>query len=119
MPVRAPRICSCGKVVPAGTLCACQAKRAAERKARHDQRRPNSSQRGYDRQWRNARESFLKQNPHCAFCWAPATVVDHKIPHKGDPGKFWNRNNWAALCTSCHSSAKQRQERRLHKDQPE
>nr|WP_274517359.1 HNH endonuclease signature motif containing protein [Chromobacterium haemolyticum] len=42
----------------------------------------------------------------------PATVVDHIEPHQGDQAKFWDKTNWQALCTPCHSSEKQRQERR-------
>jgi len=42
--------------------------------------------RGYDARWREARALFLKKHPLCAFCQAegkiaPATVVDHIIPH--------------------------------------
>lgn len=31
-----------------------------------------------------------------------ATVVDHKIPHKGDMRLFWDRNNWQAMAKVCH-----------------
>jgi 5-methylcytosine-specific restriction protein A len=31
-----------------------------------------------------------------------ATVVDHIIPHRGDEKLFWDRDNWQALCKSCH-----------------
>lgn len=116
MPVRAPRICSCGEVIASGEACPCQIRRAAERKARHDQRRPNSSQRGYNRDWEKARAAFLRSRPFCAFCGAPASVVDHITPHKGDQLLFWDRNNWSPLCTPCHSGAKQRQERRVKKE---
>ena len=40
-----------------------------------------------------------------------ATVVDHKIPHKGDPQLFWDETNWQSLCAPCHDSHKQSQER--------
>lgn len=83
-----------------------------ERKARHDARRPNSSQRGYDRRWEVERAAFLKVNDSCAMCGAPATVVDHKVPHRGDESLFWSRSNWQAICVPCHSGRKQRQERR-------
>ncbi|OJH45843.1 HNH endonuclease [Paracoccus sp. SM22M-07] len=117
MPVRAPRICSCGGVVPSGARCPCQIKRAAERKARFDKTRPNSSQRGYNREWQNARAAFLRLHPYCTACGARAALVDHKTPHRGDQRLFWDKTNWAALCTPCHSGAKQRLERRLMKDQ--
>lgn len=112
MPISAPRICACGKVVPHGTRCACQQKRDAERKARHDQRRPSARERGYDSKWDKARTAFLAVHRTCAKCGAPSRVVDHIIPHKGDMRLFWNRGNWQALCTTCHSSRKQREERR-------
>ena len=41
----------------------------------------------------------------------PATVVDHKIPHKGDSVLFWNQENWQSLCGTCHDSVKQAEER--------
>lgn len=36
-----------------------------------------------------------------------ATVVDHKVPHKGDEALFFNPLNLQALCKRCHDSAKQ------------
>ena len=49
---------------------------------------------------------FLEEHPLCAFCEmegkeVPATVVDHIIPHRGDPAIFWDRNNWVPLCREC------------------
>ncbi len=57
--------------------------------------------------WRTARQSFLKSNPLCAECerkgkLTSATVVDHKIDHKGDLDKFWDVSNWQPLCKQCH-----------------
>ncbi|MCG8990866.1 HNH endonuclease [Laribacter hongkongensis] len=40
-----------------------------------------------------------------------ATVVDHITPHRGDQRLFWDSSNWQPLCASCHSGAKQREER--------
>ena len=115
MPVRAPRICSCGKMVPSDAKCPCQIQRAAERKARFDKTRPNSSQRGYNREWANARARFLRQHPYCVACGALASLVDHKTPHRGDQTIFWDKSRWQSLCTPCHSGAKQRLERRQHR----
>ena len=39
-------------------------------------------------------------------------VADHKIPHRGDPTLFWDEKNLQCLCTWCHSSTKQAEERR-------
>ena len=67
-----------------------------------DERRPNSTERGYGHKWRQAREGYLKKHPTCVKCGAPATVVDHIKPHKGDKQLFWDRDNWQALCKRCH-----------------
>ena len=32
----------------------------------------------------------------------PASVVDHVVPHRGDAGRFWDQDNWEALCKTCH-----------------
>lgn len=76
-----------------------------------------SAQRGYGYKWQKAREQFLQQNPLCIRCKAEdkitvATVVDHRIPHRGDQKLFWDRKNWDPLCTHHHSSDKQREEAR-------
>lgn len=70
----------------------------------------------YGHAWQKARAAFLTQHPLCAMCMSfgrlePATVVDHIKPHRGDPGLFWARDNWQALCKRCHDSHKQRFER--------
>lgn len=109
---RAPRICACGRVVAYGVKCACEMQRAKERKARHDATRPSASARGYDSKWREARAGFLAKHPHCVRCGAPATIVNHKIPHKGDKAIFWQRANWEAVCEPCHNGPIQSQERR-------
>ncbi len=79
--------------------------------------RPTAAARGYDRRWRKAREAYLRAHPLCAGCKAagkitPASDVDHIAPHRGERKLFWDRENWQSLCTSCHSSHKQREERR-------
>lgn len=112
MPYRAPRLCRCGNRVASGVRCPCERQEDAERKARFDKRRPNSSARGYTRAWEDTRRRYLARHPLCQRCGKLATTVDHRRPHKGDPALFWDRENWQALCTSCHSSAKQRAERR-------
>ena len=112
MPIRAPAICQCGRAVPSGSRCLCRAQADRERKARHDQSRPSAQERGYNGKWQTARKDFLASHPTCAMCGAPSTVVDHRTPHRGDKKLFWSRSNWQPLCTSCHSSRKQSQERR-------
>ncbi|WP_347710389.1 HNH endonuclease signature motif containing protein [Ancylobacter sp. WKF20] len=112
MPVRAPRICGCGHKVASGVQCPCEARRAADRKARADQNRPSARERGYDGKWQTERAAFLKAHPTCKRCGQPATVVDHVVPHRGDRKLFWSRSNWQPLCTPCHSRAKQADEAR-------
>jgi 5-methylcytosine-specific restriction protein A len=112
MPYRAPRICACGIKVAFGNRCACQIRKAAARKARHDRNRASASARGYDGAWRRARAEYLRANPTCRRCGAPATVVDHIEPHKGNRALFWNRANWQPLCDHCHNRAKQAEEKR-------
>lgn len=106
MPIAAPRICFCGKVVPNGVRCACRARQKREA----DQRRPSARQRGYTSKWDKARAEFLVGNPICSApgCDMPATVVDHIEAHKGDMRLFWNRRNWQSLCKRHHDGWKQR-----------
>jgi 5-methylcytosine-specific restriction protein A len=77
--------------------------------------RGSTTERGYGWQWQQARKQYLQENPLCVMC-APklrlANVVDHKIPHRGDPVLFWDRNNWQSLCKPHHDSTKQRQDKR-------
>ncbi|RWD80455.1 HNH endonuclease [Mesorhizobium sp.] len=113
MPIRPPRICSCGKVVASGVRCECQISGDRDRKARFDRTRPNARARGYTREWDKARAEYLSTNRTCRYCPAPANVVDHIKPHRGDMRLFWNRANWQPLCTRCHSSIKQSRERRI------
>lgn len=75
--------------------------------ATHEQRRENSHRRGYTRLWAKNRKVFLTDNPLCVECLkegytVPATVVDHKIPHRGNQELFHNQDNWQALCKTCH-----------------
>lgn len=37
-----------------------------------------------------------------------ASVVDHKIPHKGDDALFWDETNHQSLCKPCHDGRKAR-----------
>lgn len=79
----------------------------------------SSTARGYGYRWQKARAAFLAANPLCAMCSQPespvaATVVDHIVPHRGDDVLFWDSDNWQALCAHCHSSPKQKIEKRLY-----
>ena len=69
--------------------------------------RGSSSARGYNRQWQKARKRYLASHPFCVMClkegrMTKATVVDHIIPHRGDPDLFWDESNWQPLCKHHH-----------------
>jgi 5-methylcytosine-specific restriction protein A len=75
-----------------------------------------SAARGYGHRWRCYRARYLEKNPLCVMCMSrgrvtSATVVDHKIPHKGDERLFWDETNHQSLCKPCHDSEKARLER--------
>lgn len=70
----------------------------------------------YNSRWQKAREGHLRSHPLCVDhlsrgMTVAATVVDHKVPHRGDSALFWDRSNWQSLCKLCHDGWKQRQER--------
>lgn len=107
MPTRAQLLCSspmCITRVHAPGYCQdCSAKRLKQ----IDSRRGNSAQRGYGRNWRRARRAFLTEHPLCRECEDEgrvtlATVVDHIVPHKGNPHLFWDVENWQPLCKRHH-----------------
>lgn len=108
MPMKAPRICACGYRIASGQRCPCEARR----KAAADARRPSARERGYDTKWDKERAAFLKVNRTCVRCGAPAKVVDHITPHRGDQNLFWSRSNWQPLCCTCHVRWKQSVEKR-------
>ncbi|MCD2185226.1 HNH endonuclease signature motif containing protein [Rhizobium sp. GN54] len=112
MPYRAPSIRICGCILTTGSKCQHSIAADRARKARFDQQRPNASARGYDSKWKQARAAYLAQHPLCVKCGQPATVVDHKTPHKGDTKLFWSRSNWQGLCAHHHNSTKQSEEKR-------
>ncbi|WP_298494800.1 HNH endonuclease [uncultured Maritimibacter sp.] len=109
---RPPHICTCGKTVAHGERCKCQIARTRARNRRHDATRPSAARRGYGNKWRTARAAFLAIHDRCTWpgCGAPATVVDHVVPHRGDERLFWDQSNWQPLCTHCHSNKKQQLE---------
>lgn len=112
MPTRSPRICGCGHRVSSGDQCPCERQRSAERKARHDAARPTARQRGYDTKWDRERAAYLKAHAVCVRCGKPATVVNHKVAHKGDKRLFWSRSNWEPVCKPCHDGPIQSEEKR-------
>ena len=76
--------------------------------------RPSAHDRGYNSKWRRRSKLFLKSHPLCEECLkqnmlTPSTVVDHIVPHRGDPVLMWDEaNNWQALCKRCHDKKTRR-----------
>ena len=97
-----------------GSLSGREAKR--ERDKANDRWRGSAASRGYDSRWQKARRAYLDAHPLCARCEASgrvvaATVVHHRIAHKGDTSLFWERDNWEAVCQPCHDGPIQSEER--------
>lgn len=68
------------------------------------------------RRWQQARAAFLEEHPLCERCTeagrvTAATVVHHRIAHKGDLDLFWDRANWQSLCFPHHDIDAQSEER--------
>lgn len=104
MPKKPKRPCrypGCPNLCDSGVYCKDHLDQSADRM------RGGAAYRGYDRKWRQARDSYLRLHPLCVKCkqqgrLTPATVVDHIIPHRGDEHLFWDTRNWQSLCKSCH-----------------
>jgi 5-methylcytosine-specific restriction protein A len=95
---------------PAGVRSAAAVKRELDRQ------RPSAARRGYGPRWRRARATYLARHPLCVPCasagrLARATVVDHVVPHRGDPVLFWDETNWAPTCKPCHDAKTAREDR--------
>jgi 5-methylcytosine-specific restriction protein A len=66
--------------------------------------------------WAKAKATQLAKQPLCEECEkqrrvTPATVVNHRIPHKGDLGLFWDPANHQSVCKPHHDGPIQRAER--------
>jgi 5-methylcytosine-specific restriction enzyme A len=89
---------------------------AAAVKRELDRQRPSAARRGYGPRWRRARAAYLAQHPLCVPCAATgrlvaATVVDHVVPHRGNPVLFWDEANWQGTCKPCHDAKTAREGR--------
>lgn len=92
----------CRNVVTGGGYCPEHA-RQRERERKQALRRIHPDAAYSTPRWRKARALYLAAHPHCLRCMAPATVVDHIVPHKGDDVLFWDEGNWQPLCARCHN----------------
>lgn len=110
MPISAPRPCKqpgCRLLTVSGAYCEAHAK---VKQKQVEAKRESSTQRGYGYRWQQVSKGFLNAHPlcQCEYCkegalqLKPATVVDHKIPHRGDMALFWDRDNWQSMAKECH-----------------
>lgn len=90
-------------------LCESGQKYCADHKKLHPEYTRSASARGYTYRWAKASKAYLRAHPLCAAClkktpprYTRATVVDHIVPHRGDPVLFWDQSNWQPLCKHCH-----------------
>ena len=78
----------------------------------------HSGQGLYTYRWKQARLAFLRAHPlcQCPDCdegrkrVMPASVVDHRIPHRGDERLFWSESNWTAMAKQCHDAKTARED---------
>jgi 5-methylcytosine-specific restriction protein A len=81
--------------------------------------RRSAFSRGYTKAWSKKAKAFRLRYPLCgmrpgdqrpvmSLCdddgrTTPATLVDHIVPHRGDPTLFNDDTNLQSLCDACHS----------------
>jgi len=94
-PLRFCSVAGC-RALTRGGACPTHRRRETQR------RRSAGAKHLYGHGWRAARRDYLAAHPACTACGAPATVVDHRRAHRGDPALFWDRSNWQPLCKPCH-----------------
>ena len=66
--------------------------------------------------WKRLRVAQLREEPLCWYCdqmgrVTAADTADHIRAHRGDEGLFFDSGNLQSLCSSCHNSLKQQQEK--------
>jgi 5-methylcytosine-specific restriction protein A len=71
-------------------------------KAERERERVSPS-RTYGRRWQKLRAAYLAAHPACECgCGYPASVVDHRLPHDGDPRLMYAWDNLQAMTKPCH-----------------
>lgn len=106
MPYAAPHPCA---VSGCPTLVARGQARCESHERSKDQARGTAHERGYDASWRKYRKRYLTDHPLCVPHLArgevvPATVVHHRVPHRGDERLFWDPQNHEGVCAPCHDA---------------
>lgn len=69
--------------------------------------------------WRRARKLQLLHQPKCERHLARgklvfATIVNHRIPHRGNRDLFLDPDNLESVCKDCHDGVIQKEEKRGH-----
>lgn len=104
MSPRAPSVCvspGCTRPAPPGQSKCEPHRLASNRQA--DQRRPNSTARGYDSTWRRYARSYLQVHPVCVICGGKAEHVDH-IDGLGPKGpRGYDPANLQPVCAADHA----------------
>ena len=111
MPIKPKRVCTyagCSQFTT-DRYCSTHAHMLQDKRKQYDKQRPAYHAWYSTARWRVLRIKYLSMNPLCVLCKAdgrltPATVVDHKTPHKGNKGLFYDVDNFQALCKQCHDS---------------
>lgn len=67
-------------------------------------------------EWRALRARHLRSHPWCVYCLQQGhqvrgTVVDHRIPHRGDRTLFLDAKNLQTCCKDHHDAVKQKLEK--------
>lgn len=127
MPAALMRVCAangCPNLVTSGRCASCQ----KVKQQAYDDRRGSAASRGYGSKWTQVSKGLRRGKlrwcgdtirgyptgdsacPQEGLGRVPSDVVDHIEPVNGpnDP-KFWDRNNWGALCHGCHNRKRQRE----------
>jgi 5-methylcytosine-specific restriction protein A len=110
LPKKACNYPGCGRLVSSGSKC-------SEHKRTHASKH---SEMYTTPQYRQAAKTNLQSHPWCcdpldrhrhtiAYRMnpgqpVPATVLGHRIAHKGDERLFWDQSNWIPLCKPCNSA---------------
>jgi 5-methylcytosine-specific restriction endonuclease McrA len=65
-----------------------------------------------DPRWKKIRARRRKEEPNCRRCSAPACIVDHVRPHRGDEALAFDYENTQSLCRKCDAQ-KSREDREV------
>lgn len=83
-----------------------------DRMRERDAQRPSSTERGYDRQWRELRAAFIVDHPTCCVpgCGRPTVDVDHVEDVRAHPERRLDATNLRAFCHAHHAQRTAREQ---------